>query len=256
MSRPPRDLEGQVLLVSGGSRGIGRAIVCDAALRGARVAFSCRALGPESDATIEEAARGGGPDVVFGVTADVARETDVEAFFDTALERFGRIDAVVHNAAINRDALLVQSSADTFDEVLATNLTGAFLLARRAVQEFLAAGTDGRVVFIGSVSDRGGTSQTAYAASKGGLRGLARTVAKEYGHKSIRANVLVAGLVETTLTAQLPDRFRQLFLSGPLRRVGLASEVAAAALYLASPAARFINGETVYASGGIVEVNG
>lgn len=249
-------LDGQVVLVSGGSRGIGRAIVATAARRGAKVVFCARSLGEESEAAIAEAEAAGGRGCAVAVAADVGREADVERFVDVALDRFGRIDAVVHNAGINRDALLVQSTAEAFDEVIRVNLTGAFLLARRAVSEYLAAGSGGRIVFIGSLSDRGVTAQAAYAASKGGLRGLVRTLAKEYGHKGIAANMVVVGLVETAMTANLPERYRRIALEAPLRRAGLGSEVASVALYLASPRARFINGETMYASGGLAELNG
>ena len=123
------------------------------------------------------------------------------------------------------------------------------------VHEYLAGGVAGRIVFVGSVSDRGTTSQTAYSASKGGLRGLARTIAKEYGHRGIRANIVVAGLVDTSLSAGLPERFRQLFMAAPMRRAGTPHEIAAPILYLASPGTRFLNGETLYASGGIAEMN-
>lgn len=233
-------LAGKVVLVTGGSRGIGRAIVDGALARGARVA-TCSRTPVDIDG-------------VLSVRADVAVEADVEGFVDQALDRFGAIDAVIHNAGINRDELLVHATAETFDRVLAVNLTGAFLLARRAIQEFLA-GDGGRIVFVGSLSDRGMTSQSAYAASKGGLRGLARTITKEYGHRAIAANVVVPGLIDTAMTAELPDRFRQLGLAAPLRRAGRPEEVASVVLYLASTRAGFVNGETLYASGGITELN-
>ena len=208
---------------------------------GARVATMARTAEPRDD--------------VLVVPGDASVEACVERFVDTALDRFERVDAVIHVAGINRDALLVHASAASFDEVLATNLTGAFLLARRAIHEFLAAGEGGRIVLVGSLSDRGMTSQAAYAASKGGLRGLARTITKEYGHKGIAANLVVPGLVDTEMTRDLPDRFRELGLAAPLRRAGRPEEVASVALWLASPAASFVNGETLYASGGLMELN-
>lgn len=249
-------LEGKCLLVTGGSRGIGRAIVLAAVERRAKVAFCARALGEDSDATVAEAERIGGKGCALAVAADCSVEADVERFVDAALERFKSIDAIIHNAGINRDALLVQSTLASFNEVLSANLTGGFLLSRRAVQEFLSTGTAGRIVFIGSVSDQGLTAQTAYAASKGGLHGLARTLAKEYGHRLIATNTVVVGLVDTQMTAHLPDRFRKMALDNPMRRTGLPSEVASVALFLASPRATFINGETLYASGGLQELNG
>lgn len=250
-----RDLDGRVLVVTGGSRGIGRAIVTGAVARGARVVFCCRQLGADSDAALSEAEAIGGPGRAHAVRADVAAEAEVDHLFDAAVDRFDQVDAVVHNAGINRDELLVRSSVATFDEVLAVNLTGAFLVSRRAIGELLSSDGGGRIVFVGSLSDRGMTSQAAYAASKGGLRGLARSISKEYGHKGIAANLVVPGLVDTAMTAALPDRYRQLGLAAPLRRAGSPAEVAAVALYLASPRARFVHGETVYASGGLTELN-
>jgi NAD(P)-dependent dehydrogenase (short-subunit alcohol dehydrogenase family) len=250
-----RMLEEKVVLVTGGTRGIGRAIVLEAAAAGARVAFCGRTAGAEMDAVAAELERLAGPGRVLARACDVTREEQVEALFDATLETFGRVDVSIHNAGINRDELLVYSSTEVFEEVLATNLTGAFLVSRRAVQEYLAAGEGGRILFTGSLSDKGATSQTAYSASKGGLRGLCRTIAKEYGHKGIYANMVVVGLVDTQLSANLPPQGRQLFLNGPLRRPGAPEEIAAAMLYLASPRASFINGEALYASGGLVEVN-
>ncbi len=250
-----RDLDGRVVVVTGGSRGIGRAIVLGAIRRGAKVAFCCRALGEDSRAVIAEAERIGGSGCVLAKSANVVREDDIESLFEAAIDRFGRVDIAVHSAGISRDQFLIQSSTEIFDDVLATNLTGAFLLARTAVREFLAAGEGGRIVFIGSIADRGATAQAGYAASKGGLRGLARTLAKEYGHKSIITNIVVAGWAKTELSSGLHEAAERLLLEAPLRRPGTVDEIANAALYLVSPEAGFINGETLYASGGLTELN-
>jgi 3-oxoacyl-[acyl-carrier protein] reductase len=249
------ELAGAVCVVTGGSRGIGRAIVLEAVARGARVAFCARALGPESEAVEKEAVRIGGPDCVLSVACDVSKEAEVEGLFDATLARFDRVDVVVINAGKNRDDLLVNMDADAFDDVIATNLTGAFLVARRAVQEFLAQGDGGRLVAIGSFSQNGATSQTSYAASKGGLVGLMRSIAKEYGHRGITANVIAAGLVDTSFSEGIPPPIREFLLQNiPLRRPGTPAEIAQVALFLGSKRARFINGETVYASGGFVDM--
>jgi 3-oxoacyl-[acyl-carrier protein] reductase len=238
----------RVWVVTGGSRGIGRAIVLDAAARGDRVVFCARTLGPESDAVV--AASDGR---ALAVAADVAREADVEALFDRALEAHERVDVVVANAGVNRDELLVHMSAEVFDEVIAVNLTGAFLVARRGVQEMLAQGEGGRLVFVSSLSQRGATSQTAYAASKGGLQGLARTIAKEYGGKGIAANLVAVGLVDTALSRGIPDGYRRFLLEqAPLRRAGTPEEVARVVAFLAR--AGYVNGETVHVSGGLEDV--
>jgi 3-oxoacyl-[acyl-carrier protein] reductase len=249
------DLDGKVVLVTGGSRGIGRALVLGALARGASVAFCARSPGADMEAVRVDGERLAGHSRVLGMAADVASEVNVDAFFDAVLDRFGHVDVAINNASINRDALLVQAPVSAFDEVIATNLTGAFLVAVRAIREFLAQGGGGRIVSISSIADKGGPSQTAYAASKGGLRGLTRTIAKEYGRRGVYANLVVVGLVETRLSAHMPETFRRVLLDNPQRRAGTPDEVAATALFLASSRASFVNGETLYASGGLVEAN-
>lgn len=249
------DLAGKVVLVTGGSRGIGRAIVLGALERGANVAFCAREIGPDAEATLAEAGRRFSPGRAIARRADISREADVESLFDAVLEAFGRIDVAVNNAAINRDDLLVNLTVGAWDEVIATNLTGPFLVARRAIQEFLAQGEGGRIVSIGSLSQMGATSQASYAASKGGLQGLTRTIAKEYGRKGIFANVVVAGYVETSISTRMPEFARRFLVEAcPQRRMAHAREIAAAVLFLASERAAFVNGETIHASGGLVDI--
>ncbi|MFC0109378.1 SDR family NAD(P)-dependent oxidoreductase [Kibdelosporangium aridum] len=245
----------KVVVVTGGSRGIGRAVVLAAAAAGAQVAFCARKLGPATDEVITQVESLAGKDRGLAVAADVASESDVEDLFDAVVDRFDRVDVVVNNAGINRDALLVHTTTEAFDDVIATNLTGAFLICRRAVREFLVQGSGGRIVSISSLSQHGATSQAAYAASKGGLLGLTRTIAKEYGHKSIIANLVTVGYVETDLTQHFDEGLRRLLLEAtPLRRNAKPEEIAAAVLFLASTRAGYINGEAVSATGGLAEV--
>lgn len=253
-------LAGKVVVVTGGSRGIGRAIVVNAARRGARVAFCARAAGEEVTATLAEVAAvapgaaAGGTEALF-MPADVRNEADIEAFFDAVIERFGRVDVAVNNAGINRDALLVHTESEAFDDVIATNLTGSFLVARRALLEMLAQGEGGRIIGIGSISQAGATSQAAYAASKGGLVGLTRTIAKEYGARGITANLVVTGLVDTALSARLLPALHDFMIErSAIRRAGTPDEVAGAVLWLASDAASYVNGALLHASGGWVDV--
>jgi len=238
------DLEGKVVVVTGGTRGIGRAVVDAALARGARVAMCGRGAPEEA-----------GDERLLSVQADVASEPDVERLFDRVIERWDRVDVVVNNAGINRDELLVRTSAASFDEVIAINLTGAFLMCRRAVQEFLAQGEGGRIVSVGSLSQYGATSQAAYAASKGGLVGLTRTLAKEYGSRGVVANLVTVGLVDTELSSKIPGHYRTFFMDrAPLRRAGTPDEVARVILWLASARAGYVNGETVHVSGGLTDV--
>jgi 3-oxoacyl-[acyl-carrier protein] reductase len=248
------DLAGRVVLVSGGSRGIGRAIVLGAVARGAKVAFCARSLGEDARKVCAEAEGIGGPGTVLAVAADVSRAGDVDALFDRTLAEYGRLDAVVNNAGINIDGLLAHLSTDDLDAVLATNLTGPFLMCRRAVRELLAAG-GGTVVNIGSIFEHGATSQSAYATSKGGLHGLTRAVADAYGSAGVTANLVVSGFVETDLSRHMPQRYRDAVLDNPLRRFCEPDEVASVVLFLAGPGGRALNGEVVHASGGLVEAN-
>ena len=249
------DLDGKVVVVTGGSRGIGRAIVLGAAERGARVVFCCRKIEDAARAVEAEGQSIAGKGQVLAVEADVTKEADIDRLFDRTLEAFDEVHVAINNAALSRDDLLVRLTAEAWDEVIATNLTAPFLVARRSIQEFLAQGGGGRIVSVGSLSQNGATSQSSYAASKGGLHGLTRTIAKEYGRKGVYANLVVAGYVKTQLSNQMPDFAKQFLVEAcPQRRPGQPSEVASAILYLASDRASFINGATIHATGGLVDV--
>jgi 3-oxoacyl-[acyl-carrier protein] reductase len=245
-----RDLEGQAVLVTGGSRGIGRAIVRGALARGASVAYCSRAaVDDESLGTAEGEGR------LLAVRADVSREAEVEAFFDRALLAFGRLDAVVSNAGISREELLVSCAAETWDALFATNLTGAFLVSRRAVKELRSRG-GGSIVFMGSLQQYGAPrGASAYAASKGGLGGLVQAIAWEHASAGVRANQVVTGYVETGMTSHLPEFARRRFLEAcPLKRLPSTEEIASVILFLASARSAGINGQTLHAAGGIMEM--
>jgi 3-oxoacyl-[acyl-carrier protein] reductase len=248
-------VEGKVVVVTGGSRGIGRAIVLGAVERGARVVFCARHIGEESERVQEEAKAIGGPGRVIAVRADVSREDDVEALFAAALGAFGRVDVAINNAAILRANVLVSLPCEDWDIVMATNLTGAFLVARRALRAFLARDGGGRIVSLGTLAQNGARANSCYAASKGGLVGLTRAIARQYGDRGVSANLVVTGYVETALSAGLPESARQTILDTcPARRVGLAEEIASVALFLASDRAAGFNGQAVLTSGGLIDV--
>ena len=249
------DLGGKVMVVTGGSRGIGREIVLGAVARGAQVAFCARRIGRDAQVVKEEAERHGRAAQVICVRADISQEDDVEAFFDAALSTFGKVDVVVNNAGISRDNLLVSLSAQDWDEVIATNLSGAFMVSKRAIKEFLARGTGGSIVTLGSIAQHGMQSSASYATSKGGLIGLTRAIAMEYGSQGIRANLVVAGYVDTELTRYMPDLLKRVLVeSCPQWRKAFANEIASVVLFLASNRALCINGEAVHASGGSIEI--
>ncbi len=248
------------VLVTGGSRGIGRAIVLAAAAQGARVAFCARSIGETALQVVEDAKRLSGSDNVIAVPADVSREQDVDAFFDRALDAFGKVDVVINNAglytadagvAAGPGSLLIQVQASEWDAILSTNLTGAFLMARRAVRQFLLQGTPGSIISIGSVAQDGGTGLSSYAVSKGGLLGLTNSIAQDYGDKGIRAHVIVAGFLHTDLSKTHPEKYLQTLIDwGPQKRAGLVEEIASVALFLASSRSALLNGAPIFASGG------
>jgi 3-oxoacyl-[acyl-carrier protein] reductase len=247
-------LHGKVVIVTGGSRGIGRACVLDAARRGARVLFCSRTDGADSR-EVEAAARGGGRGEALGVAADVADEAGVTGLFAVARERYGRIDGVVSNAAISREQMLVTMPTEAWDAVMATNLTGAFLVVRRAVLVFLEQGSGGRLVAIGTLSQHGAAGNTSYAASKGGVAGLIRSVARDYGPRGIAANVVVPGYVETALSAGLPESSKRALIEGcPLRRPASADEIATIVSFLLSDESAGLEDQVIFATGGLLEV--
>jgi NAD(P)-dependent dehydrogenase (short-subunit alcohol dehydrogenase family) len=250
-----RDLAGKVVVVTGGSRGIGRALVLAAAARGAQVAFCARDIGRDARAVLEEAEQSEGAGRVVAIRADVAQEADVEALFDATLNTFGKVDVAINNAAISHASLLVSLTVHDWDMIIATNLTGSFLIARRAIKEFLARGEGGRIVSVGSLMQTGAPSNASYAASKGGLVGLTRAIAEEYGCESIFANLVVTGYVDTALTSSLSDSVkRRIVEASPQRRKASTDEIAAVVLFLASSRALCVNGQSIHATGGLMEV--
>jgi 3-oxoacyl-[acyl-carrier protein] reductase len=253
-----RDFTGKVVVVTGGSKGIGRGLVLAAAARGACVAFCARNIGDPARQVVEEGQQLSGPGNVIAVQADVSKEADVEAFFDRTIEAFGKVDVVINNAGLyavgagaGPGSLMLQVPTSEWDTVIATNLTGAFLVSRRAVKQFLAQGTGGSIISIGSVSQDGGTGLVSYAVSKAGLLGLMNSIAKEYGAQGIRAHVIVTGFLRTDLNKDTPDKYLQMLIDwGPQKRAGLVEEIASVALFLASRRSALFNGSPIFASGG------
>jgi NAD(P)-dependent dehydrogenase (short-subunit alcohol dehydrogenase family) len=228
---------GRSVLVTGGNRGIGLAIARAFAAQGDRVAVTHRSSPP--------------PDGLLGVRCDVTSADDVDAAFTTVEAEHGPVQVLVSNAGVTDDGLLLRMSEESFTSVLDANLTGAFRVARRASRGMLRA-RGGRMVFVSSVvALSGGPGQVNYAASKAGLVGLARSIARELGGKGVTANVVAPGYVETDMTAALPEGRREQLLAGvPAGRVASAAEVAAVVVFLASEAASYVNGAVVPVDGG------
>ena len=226
------------VLVTGGNRGIGLAVARAFAAAGDRVAVTHRATGA--------------PDGLFGVQCDVTDAAAVDAAFSAVEAEHGPVEVLVSNAGITDDALLLRMSEESFERVVDANLTGAYRVAKRAAAGMLRA-RRGRMIFVSSVVALvGSPGQANYAASKAGLIGLARSIARELGSRNITANVIAPGFVETDMTAELTDaRKSEILASVPLRRYGTPDEIAATALFLASEPAAYISGVVLPVDGGL-----
>ena len=232
----------RVALVTGGNRGIGLGIALDLAAAGHRVAITCRGEAPS-------AATEAGLHVV---PCDITDTEQVDAAFGHIEQSLGPVEIVVSNAGITRDGLVLRMTDDDFQAVLDTNLTGAFRVARRAVKAMMR-GRWGRIVFISSVVGTGGQAgQANYAASKAGLVGLGRSLAKEFASRNITVNLVAPGPIATDMIASLPeDRQAAITAAVPLGRLGRVEEVAAAVRFLTSDAAGYITGAVLPVDGGM-----
>ena len=242
------DLTGRVAIVTGASRGIGRAIALRLASAGAFVVAGARA--DHARAVVGEIEETGG--TALAVTLDVTEPASVAGMAQAALERFDRIDVLVNNAGIVRDQLLLRMKPEDWDAVIATNLTAAFACCR-AVLRAMVKQRSGRIVNIGSVvGQTGNPGQANYAASKAGLEGFTRSLALEVATRGITANVVAPGMIETDMTAALDDRARDALCSRiPVSRFGTPDDVAGAVCFLASDEASYITGQVVSVNGGM-----
>jgi NAD(P)-dependent dehydrogenase (short-subunit alcohol dehydrogenase family) len=226
------------VLVTGGNRGIGLAIARAFEAAGDRVAVTHRGSGA--------------PDGLYGVRCDVTDEQSVDSAFREIEAELGKVGVLVSNAGITDDTLLIRMSEHSFSSVLDANLTGAYRVAKRATPGMLRA-RGGRLIFISSVvALAGAAGQANYAASKAGLIGLARSLARELGGRNITANVIAPGFVETDMTAAMTEERRAEVLAGiPARRYGTADEVAQVVRFVASEQAGYLNGVLLPVDGGL-----
>jgi 3-oxoacyl-[acyl-carrier protein] reductase len=236
----------KIVMVTGGAAGIGRVTAEAFAREGAKLAI-CD-VNPE---TGEAAAKSLGAEASFE-KVDVANETAVSEWTDQVVKRYGRIDVLVNNAGITRDALLLRMKAADWDLVMNVNLKGAFLCTR-AVVRYMAQQRSGRIVNVASVVGVvGNAGQANYVASKAGLIGLTKTVAREFAARGITVNAVAPGFIETQMTAVLSEKVKEGFLSQiPLGRAGTAEEVASAVTFLASDQAAYLTGQVLHVSGGM-----
>ncbi len=244
-------MKDRIALVTGGSRGIGRAICLALARRGATVVACARNEAALNELAIE-AKRSELAGVIDPRTLDVTDRSAVDPFVDAVSEKYERIDILVNNAGITRDGLSISMDDDQFDDVLTTNLRSVFWLTR-AVSRVMVRRRYGRIVNIGSVSGvMGNAGQANYAASKAGLIGLTKTLAKELGKRKITCNVVAPGFIATDMTASLPDKLKNSVKDFvPLGRFGEAEEVAEVVAFIASDAASYITGQVLVVDGGM-----
>jgi 3-oxoacyl-[acyl-carrier protein] reductase len=241
-------LSGRVALVTGASRGIGRAIARQLAAQGAVVVAAARA--DHAQGTVDEIASAGGraEPASLDVTAPGAADEIVKG----VLDRHGRLDILVNNAGIARDQLLLRMKREDWDGVIATNLTSAFALTQAALKPMIRQ-RGGRIVSISSVVGQSGNAgQANYAASKAGLIGFSKSVALEVASRGITVNVVAPGLIETDMTRAMADAARQDWEAKiPLRRLGTPDDIAAVVCFLASDGASYITGQVVAVNGGM-----
>jgi 3-oxoacyl-[acyl-carrier protein] reductase len=245
------DLTGKAALITGGSRGIGKAIGLRLARQGADVAFSYKGNAEAAKATAAEIEVIGTK--ALAVQGDVRDPESAEAVVKAALEAFGKVDILVNNAGVTRDDLIMRMTADAWREVLETNLFGAFWMTKAVTRPMLKARA-GRIVNITSVSGQAGQmGQANYSSAKAGLIGLTKATARELASRGITVNAVAPGFVLTELTQDLPDNLKAEITSRtPLGRFGTTEEVADAVAFLASDEAGYITGQVLAVDGGLV----
>jgi len=242
-------LSGKIALVTGAAQGIGRDIALGLAADGAEVAIC--------DVNLEAAQKTAGDIEAMGrkslaLKANVASSADVTAMIDQVVEKFGRIDILVNNAGITRDGLILRMKDEDWDLVLSINLKGAFLCTKSALK-YMSKQRSGTIINIASiVGAMGNAGQANYVASKAGLIGLTKTIAREYSNRNVTANAVAPGFIDTAMTQALSEQVRtDLAKQIPLGRLGSSGDVANAVRFLASPAAAYITGQVIHVNGGM-----
>lgn len=244
-------LDGQVVLVTGGSRGIGRAVALACAKEGAHVVINYAGNVKAAQSVVEEISEMG--QKCLAVQADVSNAADVDRLIEEAIQDFGKIDVLVNNAGITRDGLLMRMKEEDWDAVLNTNLKGIYLCTKVVIKGMMKQ-RSGRIINMTSVVGvMGNTGQANYAAAKAGVIGFTKSMAKELASRNINVNAVAPGFIQSDMTAVLPENVQKAMTEAiPLARMGEAEEVADAVVFLASKASRYITGQVLHVDGGMV----
>ena len=243
-------LANKTAIVTGGSRGIGRAIAIELAARGASVLVNFNTNGVAAEEVVLKIVNAGGK--AAALPGDVAKVADAQALIKAAIEKFGGLDILVNNAGITRDMLIMMMSEESWDAVIDTNLKGSFNCSKAAVRHMMKS-RSGRIINITSVSGQiGNAGQTNYSASKAGLIGFTKALAREVAGRNITVNAIAAGYVDTEIWAGVPAEMRDAFVKMiPLGRKGTPEEIAYAVAFLASEEAAYITGQVLAVDGGM-----
>ena len=240
------------VFITGGSRGIGRAIVLKMVEKGMPCAFTYNSNTKEADKTIELAKEINSKVKVKAYQLDVKNPDQIENIIDQVIDEFETVSAVVNNAAVVKNNAAAFMSNEEWDEVIATDLSGPFYVIRSFLMHFIS-NRNGKIINISSLAQDGCSGQVNYSAAKAGLVGMTKTLAKEYGPKGITSNIVTVGVVETDMTKEnLADELREYWLKHcPLKKLGNAKDIANIVYFLSSEEGSFINGEVIRVAGGL-----
>ena len=244
------NLENKVVLITGGSRGIGEAIVRKFAGLGAKVAFTYRSSSERSDAIVAELNKAGGDTAAF--QSDAGNFTQAEELIKAVTEKFGQIDVLINNAGITKDNLMLRMSEEQWDQVIETNLKSVFNLTKQVLRPMMKKRSGSIINMSSVVGIFGNAGQANYAASKAGIIGFSKSIAKEVGSRNIRCNVIAPGFIETEMTAELDDKTKENFLANiPMKRLGNGDEIADTCVYLASDLSSYVSGQVISVCGAL-----
>jgi 3-oxoacyl-[acyl-carrier protein] reductase len=244
-------LNNKSVLITGASRGIGRAIALYFAKNGAKVAVNYSGSEAKANEVVEEIKANGG--TAFAIKADISNSEDVNNMVKSVIDEFGSLDVLVNNAGITRDNLLMRMKEEDWDAVINTNLKGVFLTTKAVTRQMMKQ-RNGRIINIASiVGVSGNAGQANYVAAKAGVIGLTKTTAKELSSRGITVNAIAPGFIETDMTGKLEEGIKEDMLRNiPLARFGQPDDIAAAAAFLAGDSSSYITGQTLHVDGGMV----